>query len=129
MKENNAGETELRSGILGMGRGGADGKEADEKLISELVFPTTSQHLLLLRREDGCSAGRPLGAQAVCLNLPAGSYGSMNREAASAWQLRKSFIEIKKFVCLEELLEAFEAAPRSSDLTFPILGCRGRSLI
>ena len=97
-------------------------------MISEMVSPKPSQNLLLLRMEDGCIAGRPVGAQAVCLYLLAGSYGSVNREAASAWQLRKCFMKMKKFAC-EELLEAFKAAARSSDLTFPSLGCRGQSLI
>lgn len=39
--------------------GWTDGKEADEKMTSEMVSPKTSHHLLLLWREDGCGAGRP----------------------------------------------------------------------
>lgn len=31
-------------------------------MISEMVSPKTSHHLLLLRREDGCGAA-PMGAQ------------------------------------------------------------------
>jgi len=85
--------------------------------------------LLVLRREDGCGAGSPAGAQAVCPYLPAGLYSSMNREAAAAWRLGRCFIKIKKFACLGERLEAFKVAARSSDLTFPTLGCRGQSLI
>lgn len=81
-------------------------------MISEMVSPKTSQHLLLLRREDGCSAGRLVGAHAVCLYLPAGSDSTREQGGISAWQLKKCFLKIQKFACLEELLEAFKASSK-----------------
>lgn len=38
-------------------KGGTDGKEADGTMMFEMLSPKTSQHLMMLQREDDCSAG------------------------------------------------------------------------
>lgn len=108
--------------------GWTDGKEADEKMISEMVSPKTSHHLLLLRREDGCGAGRPMGAQLAawtCRLAPTAAWARRQPQPGSSGN-----ILLKLKVRLPgEALEAFKATTRSSDLTSPALGCRGQSLI
>lgn len=58
-------------------------------MISEMVSPKSSHHLLLLWREDGCAAGRPTGAQ-----LAAGPAGWLLRQREQGGSLSLAAQEI-----------------------------------
>lgn len=104
-----------------------DGKEADEKMISGMVSPKTSHHLLLLWGEKSCGAGRPMGAQLAAWTCWLATTVEWARRQPQP-QLRKYFIKMENLPAWKRFWKLSKAT-RSSDLTSPTLGCRGQSLM
>lgn len=100
-------------------KGATAGNEADGKDEWRNVFP---EDLVLLAAAVERTAAAQASPQEPMQYLLSGSYGGVNREAASSWKsLDNDFIKIK-FACSEELLQAFNSVHQQGVqiLVFPL---------